>query len=914
MSSPLDARSIVRVVVAVGAAISFSVSLSAGGDLPNHPASDSTTRLDIDFQALAATTTIGQRIVASDVVLPDERRVDLVLERFAVTSDRTQFVLGGADQRLEDFDPNDILLLRGEVVDHPGSHVVLSMSRHSSFGIIDLGGGARFELTGSGGAGQLTIFQPANSVGGIPGVEVCGIDRIRQPPLPDLPLAPAGGPSTSTQVIDLAIETDYEYFSLFEDVDAATAYVVQLYGVVSDIYLRDTNSRFELTFVRIWETENDLFNEDDPLGPFVDYWNANMDDVDRDVAQFLTGRRNLPYGGVAFVSALCGSSAYSVAGYAIGAFPSIDLPNNGHWDIIVSAHELGHNCGTFHTHDNGIDGCNVGVLQRGTIMSYCHTTSGGNANIDLRFHTGIQPFIEGFVQSVNCVIDDCNGNSIDDSIDISAGDSDDVNGNGVPDECEDCNGNGTLDSDDIAGGASNDLNGNGIPDECEPDCNGNGVPDDHDIAIGASIDKYGDGIPDECDADCDDAQASDYNQIQLNMTLDIDRNAILDACQDCDNDGVTDFEVLHGAHNIWSATLENRLSQSHYATGVTTQTTTAGNLDSPQDVLITIDGRMLVSSADDDRIAEFDLDGNYLGDLVSPGVGGLNEPTMMTISPTSGDLLVVSRSTNQVLAYDVQDGAALGAFVTAGDGGLTNPFGLTFGPNGNLFVTASNGQVLEYDGGDGSFVGVFVSSGNNGGLGQPHGLVFKPDGNLIVASFVGDALLEYHGETGDPLGQWDRGGLDSGFWALGRPWDIQLGPNGNVYVTSNEGNAAIHMYDVDNGAFMRSYYVLEADAMSSPTGFAFIPGDDVDCNLNLIPDICDIASGVSSDNNSNGIPDECESILGDLDGDGVVGSPDLIILLGQWGACDDCGDCSGDLDGDCIVGTPDLIMLLGNWS
>lgn len=48
----------------------------------------------------------------------------------------------------------------------------------------------------------------------------------------------------------------------------------------------------------------------------------------------------------------------------------------------------------------------------------------------------------------------------------------------------------------------------------------------------------------------------------------------------------------------------------------------------------------------------------------------------------------------------------------------------------------------------------------------------------------------------------------------------------------------------------------------------------------------------------------------DLDGDGAVGSPDLIMLLGAWGPC---GACDEDLDGDGQVGTPDLLLLLGAW-
>ena len=55
------------------------------------------------------------------------------------------------------------------------------------------------------------------------------------------------------------------------------------------------------------------------------------------------------------------------------------------------------------------------------------------------------------------------------------------------------------------------------------------------------------------------------------------------------------------------------------------------------------------------------------------------------------------------------------------------------------------------------------------------------------------------------------------------------------------------------------------------------------------------------------------AIPGDLDGDGVVGVSDLLILLGNWGPCADCNNCPGDLDGDCVVGVADLLILLGNW-
>jgi probable HAF family extracellular repeat protein len=53
-----------------------------------------------------------------------------------------------------------------------------------------------------------------------------------------------------------------------------------------------------------------------------------------------------------------------------------------------------------------------------------------------------------------------------------------------------------------------------------------------------------------------------------------------------------------------------------------------------------------------------------------------------------------------------------------------------------------------------------------------------------------------------------------------------------------------------------------------------------------------------------------EVALGDLNGDFVVGTGDLLQLLAAWGPCDGCLE---DLDLDGTVGTSDLLILLGNW-
>lgn len=91
-------------------------------------------------------------------------------------------------------------------------------------------------------------------------------------------------------------------------------------------------------------------------------------------------------------------------------------------------------------------------------------------------------------------------------------------------------------------------------------------------------------------------------------------------------------------------------------------------------------------------------------------------------------------------------------------------------------------------------------------------------------------------------------------------------------------------------------------------------GFAVDCNSNFVPDACDIATGTSLDCNNNGIPDECEvpaPCLADLNGDCVVNTTDLLMLLGDWGSVG--STCIADVDGDFDVDTADLLALLGAW-
>lgn len=922
----------------------------------------------VNESALRDASLRDARVVMGRLPLGGGRSITLEVKPSRVVGSKTKFVVGQPDGPDVPFayDYSQIQLFHGNVQGHPNSSVFLFFSPRGIKGHIDLGThDQKYTLgtTDSTGRrldpGWALVLPTVPRADPLPDVPLCGRDAAST--LGCCPEPPPGVFLTRRlRTVEIAVETDYDLYENFNDLTVAADYIVEVFARVNAIFLRDLDVRFEVVFVRFFQSafaEPSFMNNSDPFNGYVNFWNANMGAVARDTGIFASGRRNLPYGGVAMLGGVCTTSGYCVAGYLRG-LPDPAEPFRGDYDVEVVAHELGHNFAACHTPDYCpfIDLCYPPPVfpQRGTLMSYCsQTVSGGQLINDLWYHTRLRRVMRDFIENgAACVSYDCNQNGQDDTSDISGGASLDANGNGVPDECEDCNANGVLDPADIVAGTSPDLNADSIPDDCQPDCNGNASPDDRDIALGTSPDLWGNGIPDECDPDCDGDGTPDYDEIQADLTLDIDRNAVLDSCQDCDGDGISDLAELAGARNAWVASdVLSHVGEFHAISGVRIKTSAAGHVNAAQDLIVASASRVLVSSAGTNKIVAFDAaTGAFLGDLVASGAGGLNYPTGLVIGP-NGDLLVSSRNTHRVLQYDGVSGTFIRAFVAAGSGGLSNPFGLSFGPNGNLFVTSGGNQILEFDGADGNFVRVFVSVGGNGGLSGARGILFKPDGNLLVASYNTDALLLFHGTTGAFLGKWNSGGTSSALYLDG-PWGLRLGPNGNVFATRDlpafgedeffelhhdddhggdivDGtgeplhvtSARIMEFDVQDGKYLRSFVVGDDTGLTSTTGFDFMPGA-MDCNFNMLPDSCDIVAGLLPDADSDLLPDGCDNCplaanptqadcdrdgqgdacdpeTGEQDGDGVCDVADNCPAVFNPGQADADGDSVGDACDNC---------------
>ncbi|MEK6677644.1 MAG: M12 family metallo-peptidase, partial [Planctomycetota bacterium] len=349
------------------------------------------------------------------------------VSRFEVIAPGARFISATTNGGVPRLVP-DVILLRGHLVGEPSSRVFLGFGAEGIVsGYITRADGRRFVVS-SDSRNRMTdgipmLIREQKPNGGLPDFpEFCGLRtdglkiQVSGSSTRSVPLL--GGP----RIAFVAIDTDSYYLQLFEGNDAAAqAYIVQVIGAVSDIYERDMDIKLQLSFVRTWPGGGEPFNAGDLFG-FANYWTANENMTGLHVVQMFSGRRDMGYGGIAYLTSPCNGDAFSIAGYLNGSFPSpVDDADLGNWDIVVVAHEMGHNMGTLHTHDYDppIDQCAFGTWARSDIMSYCHTTAGGMLNIDPRFHWRVQDTIVSTVEGGGCLWLDCNANGVNDATDIA---------------------------------------------------------------------------------------------------------------------------------------------------------------------------------------------------------------------------------------------------------------------------------------------------------------------------------------------------------------------------------------------------------------------------------------------------------------------------------------------------------------
>lgn len=402
----------------------------------------------------AESTPVGGAVLLTGIRVADtDEPAAFALERFQVFTPDAKITVHG-DEGETVLPAPDNAYFRGTVEGEPGSRVFLAALADGTVqGIITRQGD--YFMIGSdedaakariGGSLEMRRVDPVTLKAGRGGAFNCGNDKL---PL-SLPAGESLGlglaPEEETSPAKLAgvlhtarvaIETDFEYYALFNNTTNATNYIGNLIGYSSTIYSAEISTTLAVQSVSLWTTGagSDPWSQTNTtcgLMEFGRYWNLNHGGDSRTIAHFLSGKGL--GGGVAWVGVLCSGAfnastscpglptdaswggAYGFTASISGAF-SIVNPTVM-WDIYAVSHEIGHNFNSPHAHCyNGLEGnaspidqCLSGEVDShgacfsgtaalpgpagagsGTIMSYCHLRRSSYTDVGLSFGTG-HPF------------------------------------------------------------------------------------------------------------------------------------------------------------------------------------------------------------------------------------------------------------------------------------------------------------------------------------------------------------------------------------------------------------------------------------------------------------------------------------------------------------------------------------------
>ncbi len=348
--------------------------------------------------------------VLGPVALPGGIEVHVELER---TPDPFRKTVVYVDGRPTDLEAGaGVTLWRASVLGEPESSGFLALSQRGSRGWLEFGNEI-YHLLLERGVSRWTTASELRAMGAEPEL-TCASDELNgsktYPLADDVELGgkgilALGGPTTWLEC-EIAVETDYQYFEVFDDLQEAMDYMVALFGAASSRYAEQLGVVLTAPYMAFYQSEFDPWQQQDAGGSCLDVlyefqgaWQYGGAPIQADLYHLVSGAK---LGcGVAWIPGLCDDGyGFAVSGNIHGMTPFPVTVSTLMWDFMVFTHETGHNFNAPHTHDycpTPVDECApdgyYGACQTqqtcitdGTLMSYCHQCDGGYLNITTYFH------------------------------------------------------------------------------------------------------------------------------------------------------------------------------------------------------------------------------------------------------------------------------------------------------------------------------------------------------------------------------------------------------------------------------------------------------------------------------------------------------------------------------------------------
>lgn len=338
----------------------------------------------------------------------------------------------------------DVRTYTGSINGEPGSFIVLSHSNGNLRGWIERADGNRVNIAPRDGSEDIHLLYDAEIMADLrKDAGTCMTDEsaITIPTPEDLYKSLGkveriqGNNLLELQII---VEATTAFFNGpgRRDSIRTAEFMIALMNGVNTIYRKELNVNIIIPRLQIWTTTTpdpyiSVGNAPALLDEVQARW-SKITNIKRDIVHCLDA---VPTTGGLFVLGIANgignvcsgstSNAYSVSGIFKNGLAKID---DYVGDIVTIAHELGHNIGSYHTHNcqfwppRGLDSCmtsgsayrsrsnysqeacfkNAPVANPGSIMSYCHLTN-PSRSVAFTFLPRVSTFLRTFLESRSCI-------------------------------------------------------------------------------------------------------------------------------------------------------------------------------------------------------------------------------------------------------------------------------------------------------------------------------------------------------------------------------------------------------------------------------------------------------------------------------------------------------------------------------
>jgi streptogramin lyase len=282
--------------------------------------------------------------------------------------------------------------------------------------------------------------------------------------------------------------------------------------------------------------------------------------------------------------------------------------------------------------------------------------------------------------------------------------------------------------------------------------------------------------------------------------------------------------ALDSNNNVWVADDENNRVDRWRTSGVQPPTFAGafgsfgagnGQFDEPSDVAVSaINGTLAVSDEKNDRVEEFNEEGEYLRAFGSEGTekGRFKEPRGVAIGPN--DAVFVADTGNDRIEEFTEKGGYENQFGSEGTekGKFKAPRGVAVDSSGDIWIADSGNNRIQEFNSKREYVRQF-SAGTN-----PVGVAVDAKGYVWSDNEDEAGAIEEHNEKGELLQRFATRG--EGYGQVKEPKGLAVDSAGDVWVADG-GNSRIEVFN-EKGEFLRSLgaYGTGSEQLEHPGGVA----------------------------------------------------------------------------------------------